>query len=215
MTCMALTGKSPGGHMFRPSAARVPQARWLQRAPLAPKPQPPAPPPMAAKSAVPTRRPRLPTSGSVILFVDSRAADLNKILELASGSVRIVLLDRDTDGIGQIAKHLRERHAIDAIFIATSDERGRLSLGCSSITVGNLYAHEDDLRRMGEAMSPTGRICLLGRASQSQGGDWPLQVMLSRLTGVTVDMTAEPAAGIPWREVAAALGRSAEDRAAA
>ena len=127
--------------------------------------------------------------------------NLPAIIREAAGKVRIVLLDRDADGISQIAHHLRERRSIEQLFIATAHERGRLSLGRSSLTVGNLYAYEDDLRRIGAALSPAGRVRILGRNVQSEGVDIPLMIMMSRLSGAAVEACPEPAWAIPWADI--------------
>ena len=107
------------------------------------------------------------------MFLDGRVENLPAIIQEAAGKLRIVLLDRDADGIRQIAHHLRERRSIEQLFIATAHERGRLSLGCSSLTVGNLYAYEDDLRRIGAALSPTGRVRILGRDAYRKASTGP------------------------------------------
>ncbi len=126
--------------------------------------------------------------------------------------MRIVLLDRDADGIGQIAHHLRERRSIELVLIATADERGRLSLGCSSLTVGNLYAYEDNLRRIGSALSPTGRVRILGRNGQAESSDKPLLIMMSRLSGAAVEVCPEPAWAIPWPDIFQRDGRHPDGR---
>lgn len=174
--------------------------RWLRRSLNAPRPPlkpsgwlPPKPATAAGTGA-------LPDGSNAVLFLDSRVEHLSQVLEHARGRLRIVLLDRETDGLAQIAFHLRERRSIETLLIASADERGQLSLGGTSITVGNLYAFEDSLRRIGSALSPTGRICLLGRRTQSEGIDRPLLVMLSRMTGVAVEAMAMPAWTVPWSE---------------
>jgi hypothetical protein len=179
-----------GGHQFGQN--------WLRRAAASP------PPARVAAPAVPSQivfNHLAYTSNPCILFLDSRVENLPAIIREAAGNLRIVLLDRDADGIRQIAHHLRERQSIELALIATADERGRLSLGCSSLTVGNLYAHEDDLRRIGAALSPTGRVRILGRRTQDDSSDNALLIMLSRLSGAAVESCPEQAWAIPWADI--------------
>ena len=117
---------------------------------------------------------------------------MSSVIADAAGKLRVVPLDRDCDGIAQVAHHLRERRSIDLLMIAVADERGCLSLGSSRLTVGNLYAYEDNLRRIGAALSPAGRIQILGRNGRIDSCDRPLLIMLSRLAGATVESCAGP-----------------------
>jgi large repetitive protein len=177
------------------------QHRWLHRASAA---RPAAPQALRVSAQGPDQKisdhVTFATS-PCILFLDSRTENLPAVIRDVAGKLRIVLLDRDADGISQIAHHLRERRAIDQLLISTSDERGRLSLGSSSLTVGNLYAHEDNLRRIGAAMSPQGRIRILGRNVQAESSDGPLLIMLSRLADAPVESCAAPAWAIPWPDI--------------
>ena len=136
-----------------------------------------------------------PSSGRRILFLDSRLETMAEVLEWLTSrphdDLTVVILDRDADGIGQIARHVRAIRDVGLLMIAAADERGRLTLGCSSLTVGNLYAFEDDLCRIGAALAPAGRICVFGRASQAQS-DTPLQIMLSRLAWAPVEFSSVP-----------------------
>ena len=140
-----------------------------------------------------------------VLFLDGRSENVPAVIAGAAGRLRIVLLDAHTDGIAQIVHHLSERHTIDDLLISTADETGCLSLGNVCLTVANLYAYEDQLRRIGTALTPAGRIRLLGRGTRTGRGEQALLVMLSRLTGIAVETSPVPAHdetvwAVPWPE---------------
>jgi hypothetical protein len=196
VSATSLFGTSSSRHR-RPGSDQAAQS-WLRRAAASPSPARSAEP-TAPSQTVLDRHTYAPNP--CILFLDSRVENLPAIIRDAAGKLRIVLLDRDADGIGQIAHHLRERRSIELALIATADERGRLSLGNSSLTVGNLYAHEDNLRRIGAALAPTGRVRILGRNGQAESSDKPLLIMMSRLSGATVEACPEPAWAIPWQDI--------------
>ena len=130
---------------------------------------------------------------------------MSEVIAAVAGRLAIVLLDAHIDGISQMFHHLRARQGIQNLLISTVDEPSALTLGSASVTVGNLYAYEDTLRRIGNAMRPSGRIILLGRGVHSGRSDAALLAMLSRLAGVAVvddqrppeQLADFPAAGWP------------------
>lgn len=126
-----------------------------------------------------------------LLVVDSRLPNLADVVAWAAtragGDLKMLVLDPDVDGLSQIERHVRKQGEIDLLMIAAANERGRLTLGCTTLTVSNLFAFEDELHRIGAALSPSGRICVLGRAGRGQWSDTPLQVMLSRLSWAAVE----------------------------
>lgn len=192
---MRFTGshEQPSARAFAASHAPCPPPRWLQRRPMA-----------AAKAQVRMTIPPAHRSTRV-LFLDGRSEDVPAIISAAAGKLQIVLLDRQLNGVKQLAHHLQGRVLLDELLIAAADTTGTLSLGNTDLTVANLYAYEDDLRRIGSFVSATGRIRLLGRGQRADRGDGALLVMLGRMTGVAVEATTEPAhlaAGwsVPWRE---------------
>ena len=213
---------TPGFSTFDPAPRRpaIAHPRWLQRAPrpvTATHPDDGSPfrstrypaAPFAVASTGPAgcevRRPALSArasrpSANRILFLDGRTADLTAIITAAAGRLTIVLLDAHSDGVSQVAHHLRGHAGLDAVLIATVDEAGCLSLGSACLTVGNLYAYEDELRRIGGALSPVGRVRMLGRGPRSDGSDKPLMIMLSRLMGATAEACPEPASAIRWEK---------------
>ena len=157
-----------------------------------------------------TNRSRSRPFGTRILFLDGRMDELPRIIAGAAGRLTIVLLDANSDGIAQMAHHLRGSSGIDTVMIATCDEAASLSLGSANVTVGNLYAYEDELRRIGAALAPGGRVRLLGRGLRSDRSDQPLLIMLSRLMEATVEASPEPAWAIPWEEDGAPCAHAAE-----
>jgi Domain of unknown function (DUF4347) len=187
----------------RPSA-HPPQPRWLQRRPEPAVPVSYAMRPGRANPADFAGR-RSAHDSARVLFLDGRSGNVPAVIAGAAGRLRIVLLDAHTDGIAQMVHHLHERHAIHDLLISTADETGCLSLGNSCLTVANLYAYEDELRRIGSALAPTGRIRLLGRGTRTGRSEGALLVMLSRLTGATVEASPLPAHdeaswAVPWPE---------------
>jgi hypothetical protein len=193
-------------------AAQTP--RWLQRPPASARHQL-NPHPGTSHIPGPFAR-NHPARKNRILFLDGRSGDIPAVIAGCAGRLRIVLLDAHTDGIRQIAHHLNERHAVDEVLISTADETGCLSLGSTRVTVANLYAYEDELRRVGSALAQTGVIRLLGRGMRTDRSEGALLVMLSRLTGAEVAASRMPAHelsnwAVPWTEPAG-LGSSRDAR---
>ena len=193
----------PGAH----SRVHIPPPRWLYRRPAAELKRLGGGP--LAALTPPLREQRLallPAPDKCrILVLDSRGENVPEVIAAHAGKLRIVLLDRDLDGVTQIAHHLQDRASLNELLIAAADTMGTLSLGNTELTVANLYAYEEELGRIGRCMAPGGRIRLLGRGGRTDRNDGALLVMLARMTGVTVEAAGEPAHlaaswAVPWRD---------------
>ena len=172
-----------------------PQQRWLQRRAL---PFVPA--------AAPTK----------LLFIDSGCDRYPALVSAAAGKIQIVLIDAQAEGIGQIAHHLQGRRQLDCLLIAAADETGTLTLGSTNLTVANLYAYEDAWRHIGGALHPNGHIRLLGRGMRTDRSESALLAMLSRMTGIEVVASREPADAawaVPWLGDAMRAGDAASGHA--
>lgn len=185
-------------HRPKPTPARgLHQPRWLHR-PAAPAHEGPGRSvdwhySLPHNRELPqNREPRMASGRSRVLFLDGRSRNVADMIAGAAGRLHIVLLDAHRDGVSQIVHHLHRRLLIDDLLIAAADEEGCLSLGNARLTVANLYAYEEELRLIGAALAPSGRLRLLGRGLREDRGESALLVMLSRMMGVAVEACRVP-----------------------
>jgi hypothetical protein len=97
-----------------------------------------------------------------ILFVDSSLPDYQQIVSAAQTGVKVVVLDKTTDGIAQIASILKDYHNIDSISIVSHGDTGVLVLGSAVLHNGDLTQYQSQLQQIGAALKPNGEILLYG-----------------------------------------------------
>jgi hypothetical protein len=97
-----------------------------------------------------------------ILFVDSSLPDYQQIVSAAQTGVKVVVLDKNTDGIAQIASILKDYHNIDSISIVSHGDTGVLVLGSAVLHNGDLTQYQSQLQQIGAALKPNGEILLYG-----------------------------------------------------
>ena len=151
-----------------------------------------------------------------ILFVDSRLPDYQQVVAAAATGVKVVLLDKDQDGVRQIADVLKNYHNLDSVAIVSHGDDGVLLLGDVSLHSGDLAQYQTELHAIGAALKPHGEILLYGcdvgagakgqhfldglasatgavigastndTGSAARGGDWNLEISTGNLSSVPI-----------------------------
>jgi hypothetical protein len=141
----------------------------------------------------------MPTS---IIFVDSRVADYQSLIDSFTEPAEVFVLDVASDGLAQMAAYLQGRTGIDAIHVISHGSQGALYLGSSVLDGSNLASYQSQLASIGGALTETGDILLYG-CNVAQG-DVGLQFInsLARYTEVdvaaSIDATGAATLGGNW-----------------
>lgn len=97
-----------------------------------------------------------------ILFVDAGVKDPEILLSGVREDVEVVVLNKDRDGISQIADTLQDQSGYAAIHLLSHAEGGQLHLGNAAITEAGLADYAMELSMIREALSPGGDVLLYG-----------------------------------------------------
>lgn len=122
-----------------------------------------------------------------IVFVDTRVENYEQLIEGIDADAEVVLLDRERDGIDQIAAHLRGRTGIDAVHLIGEGNAAELHLGSAFVTQGALDGrYADLLAQIGQSFSPDADLLIYGcNFGEGEAGLTAMQTM-ARLTGADV-----------------------------
>ena len=97
-----------------------------------------------------------------IVFIDSRVADYQTLIDgLAPGS-EWYLIDELSDGLGQIVSRLQGRAGNDALHVISHGSQGALYLGNSVLNGENLNTYQSQLATIGASLTESGDILLYG-----------------------------------------------------
>ena len=105
----------------------------------------------------------LPQQRHEIAFVDGSVSNVAELIAGIDPSFEIVMLDRTSDGVEQMAAVLRGRMEVDAIHILSHGSDGRLDLGngvLDAISIGS--SHADELATIRGALSTDADILIYG-----------------------------------------------------
>ena len=103
-------------------------------------------------------------SADSIVFIDSRVANLQALLDGLQPGEQAFVIDSSSDGVQQIADILAANNITDvsSISIVGHGQSGELEIGSSLITDANLAGHSNALAEIGAALAPNGNIKLYG-----------------------------------------------------
>jgi len=118
-----------------------------------------------------------------VLFVDSRVADSEQLLTDVAKGTEIVYLDRNSDGLAQIAAYLDAHANADSIQIIAHGNTGDLWLGNTYLSSDNIASHADELAAIGKDIKSGGDILIY--ACNTAAGDQGLSFIdsIANLTG--------------------------------
>jgi hypothetical protein len=151
-----------------------------------------APVDTTAKAAAPT----------TVLFIDASVANPAALLADVKPGVEVVMLDKNSDGVQQIADALKGRHGLDSIQIISEGNDGRVLLGSATLADSNIDQYQAALAGWGTALRAGGDILLFGcDVARTATGDHFVERMAA-LTGADVaasaDATGAAALGGNW-----------------
>ncbi len=138
-----------------------------------------------------------------VVFVDSRVADYQTLIDNLGEPADVFILDARSDGLSQIAADLQGRTAIDALHIISHGSEGALYLGSTVLDSGNLSGYQSQLASIGSSLTQTGDILLYGcNVAQGNLGQSFIQ-QIAATTGADVaastDLTGATALGGDWQ----------------
>jgi len=139
---------------------------------------------------------------SEIVFIDGAVRDLAHLVAAVSSGAEVVVLDRNGDGVKQIAQVLAGRTGIKGVHIVSFGEPGSLQLGKAKLSSQTLPTYASTLQTWGNALTPDADILLYGcnAAAGTQGKEFVEQ--LQRLTSADIaasdDLTGNASLGGDW-----------------
>ncbi|HFD86599.1 MAG TPA: DUF4347 domain-containing protein, partial [Gammaproteobacteria bacterium] len=136
--------------------------------------------------------------------VDGYAELLEDLLqELPSGTQpEIILLNTNEDGFQQIADTLADTDNVSAIHIISHANNGRITLGSSNLSIGNIDDYRTTLASWGNALTDNGDILIYGCNLAASENGVNLVDQLANLTRADVaasdDLTGNASVGGDW-----------------
>ena len=109
-----------------------------------------------------TGGPRKAAGSHQILFIDSRVADIQGLLQGLASGTQVYILDPDEDGLAQIARLLGNRTDVPVVSVIGHGNQGEIELGASVVTETTLNQSQAVLAAIGHAVAPGGDILLYG-----------------------------------------------------
>ena len=137
-----------------------------------------------------------------IIFVDSRVANYQDLINCLPPGSEVYVLDSMSDGLEQMASYLHGRTGLDAIHIISHGSVGALYLGSTVLSSDNLAFYQIQLTTIGQALTYAGDILLYG--CDVGQGDVGVEFItaLAEVTGADVaasdDVTGVAVAGGNW-----------------
>lgn len=140
---------------------------------------------------------------STLVFVDSKVADYETLVNNVKPGTEVIILDADRDGIEQITEILTNCRNLDSIQIVSHGDVASLQLGNSSLNSSNLDSYQPQLQQWKKALTKKGDILLLGCKVAKDGLGKSFINRLSELTEADVaasdDLTGNKDLGGNWK----------------
>ncbi|MFA5327282.1 MAG: DUF4347 domain-containing protein, partial [Prolixibacteraceae bacterium] len=97
-----------------------------------------------------------------LLIVDGAVSEIADLASKANPGIRIVVLDRDQDGIEQVTKILNAEYNLSAIHLVSHGSEGSIFLGNSVLSENTLAKYSSQLKAWGNSLTDSGDILLYG-----------------------------------------------------
>ncbi len=172
----------------------------------------------------------LPVEARELAFVDAAVPDYQRLADdliaqrqQGGRAIEVVVLDSNTDGIGQISERLAQSRSLEAVHLISHGGAGAVQLGHTSLAFDTLLANAQAIKSWGNALSPEADILIYGCELAGSKDGQALIDSLARLTGADVaasdDLTGHASLGGDWEleyrtgtvETGVALSPSVED----
>jgi autotransporter-associated beta strand protein len=109
------------------------------------------------------------STGRTVVFVDSRIADAQQLLQGVNPGAEVVMLKAGEDGLAQMAAYLARGAAADNIQVLVHGNQGDLWLGSTYLSSSTLTSHASELAQLGAGIRAGGDILLY--ACNTAGGE--------------------------------------------
>jgi len=144
-----------------------------------------------------------PAGAREFVFVDGAVDGHEAFVEAAGADVQMIVLDRDRDGVEQIAGVLATHRNVDAVHIGSHGRSGTLDLGSAKLTEASMAGiHADDLQVIRQAMSENADLFIYGCSFGANARGASAVEALAAATGADVaasnDLTGAKALGGDW-----------------
>ncbi|MEB3829280.1 DUF4347 domain-containing protein, partial [Phormidium sp. CCY1219] len=140
-----------------------------------------------------------------LVFIDTGIDDYEFLAAGVKEGIEVVLLDRDGDGVEQIAtamqNHAENDRQLDAVHIVSHGSCGRLHLGSGVLSAETLWSDKSVLNRWKTALKPTANILLYGcNVAAGVGTKFvdTLSNILQTNIAASVDLTGSACKGGSW-----------------
>ncbi|MEZ5923253.1 MAG: DUF4347 domain-containing protein [Hyphomicrobiaceae bacterium] len=125
-----------------------------------------------------------------IVFIDAGVTDVTEIMTAAVADAEIIMLDRASDGLDQIAGHLDGKIGIRSIEIVSRGEAGKLALGCATLNLDSITGtHAGALAIIHAALAEGAGILLHGSNLAAGERGRAFLSALSEATGARIAIT--------------------------
>ncbi|MEG4986103.1 DUF4347 domain-containing protein, partial [Microcoleus sp. BR0-C5] len=137
-----------------------------------------------------------------LAIVDSKVENYQEFLRGVKSGTEVILLDRNRDGIEQIAEIAASRHSLNSIQIVAHGASASVEIGRAELNIHNIETYSSQLQQWGKALKETGSILLL--SCNTGAGESGLKFIqkLSEITGANVaasnNLTGSAALGGDW-----------------
>lgn len=149
-----------------------------------------------------TMTPQNHSAAAIFVFIDSRVAGWQSLVDGLPPGSNWRLVDGASEGLAQIAQALAGRNGVDAVHIVSHGAQGSVQLGASTLDAGALAAHADDLAKIGAALADGGDILLYGCEAGAGSAGAALVDTLAVLSradvAASLDATGAAALGGNW-----------------
>ncbi len=130
--------------------------------------------------------------GVQIVFIDGAVNDPGVLAGAIPAGAEIVMLDRGSDGLTQIATYLDGRTGIDALHIISHGGAGELNLGNAVVDSNSISgSHADEIAIIRSALSEHGDIALYGCNVAAGSDGLAFLEALSNATGADIAASSD------------------------
>ncbi|GAP93589.1 PA14 domain-containing protein [Leptolyngbya sp. NIES-2104] len=140
------------------------------------------------------------SSTARLVFIDPSVENAQSLVDSANADTKVILLDRNKDGIDQISDVLAGYRNVESVHIVSHGSIGSLTLGNATLDLSTLSRYKTELQSWSNSLSSDADILLYGCNIAASGN--PLISELSKITGADlaapIDTTGSAARGGNW-----------------
>lgn len=144
-----------------------------------------------------------PSDRKEIVFIDTRVANYQTLMDGIDPAAEVILLDHTRDGIEQMSEVLSHRSDIDAIHVISHGNQGRMILGTGDLNVESMQrVYVDELAMINRALSRGADFliygCNFGEGIVGQDAANRLSELIGADVAASNDLTGAQSLGGDW-----------------